>query len=323
VTRYVVVGAGAVGGTIGGLLADAGREVLLVARGAHLLALQQGTLLLARPDRLLSVDVPACSTEDLVLREDDVLVLAAKTQSAAGLLNQLAALPGASELPVLCASNGLDSERQALRRFPRVHGVCVMLPATHLEPGRVINNGAPLPGLLEVGSYPGGIDDVDREVAADLSAAGFEATPREDVMAWKRAKLLRNVGNAVEALGGHDAPAAELRRLARSEAEAALAAAGLAWVDDATWDAHRASKCEVVPVEGAPRSGGSTWQSVTRGAGEVEVDFLNGEVALLGRLHGVPTPVNALLQREVNALARRGGPAGSVSLPGLLEQLRG
>ena len=35
-----------------------------------------------------------------------------------------------------------------------------------------------------------------------------------------------------------------------------------------------------------------------------EVDYLNGEIALLGRLHGVPTPLNDLLQRLVTEYAR-------------------
>jgi 2-dehydropantoate 2-reductase len=34
--RYVIVGAGAIGAAMGGLLADVGRDVVLVARGAHL-----------------------------------------------------------------------------------------------------------------------------------------------------------------------------------------------------------------------------------------------------------------------------------------------
>ena len=42
----------------------------------------------------------------------------------------------------------------------------------------------------------------------------------------------------------------------------------------------------------------STWQSLERKAGTTEVDYLNGEVVLLGRLHGVPTPVNTVLPAE-------------------------
>ena len=46
------------------------------------------------------------------------------------------------------------------------------------------------------------------------------------------------------------------------------------------------------PIDGRHRDGGSTWQSVARGMPSLETPFLNGEIVLLGRAHGVPTPVN-------------------------------
>ena len=57
--------------------------------------------------------------------------------------------------------------------------------------------------------------------------------------------------------------------------------------------------------------------------GSIESDYLNGEIVLLGRLHGIPTPVNELLQREANRLARERRPPGSVPAERLLELLRG
>lgn len=331
---YVVVGAGAVGGTVGGLLAHSGRDVVLLARGRHASALRDTGLRLGRPEGTLTLRVPVVErVADLRLRPDDVLLLTVKSQDSAGLLADLAALPvGAGTagqlLPVLCLQNGVSNEREALRRFARVHGVCVMLPATHLQPGQVDASGGPRAGLLEVGRYPYGTDVVDTTVAADLGAAGFGVVPREDVMAWKRAKLLRNLGNALEALCGHDLDApehvvlGELDRKARTEGERCFSAAGLTRVGDEEWDVNRGDRCEVQAVEGRTRAGGSTWQSIARGAGSVEADHLNGEVVLLGRLHGVATPVNELLQREVNALVRDGRPAGSVlpsSLRGRLD----
>jgi len=50
-------------------------------------------------------------------------------------------------------------------------------------------------------------------------------------------------------------------------------------------------------VEGVKRPGGSTYQSLARGATTLEVDDLNGEIVLLGRLHGIATPVNTILQQ--------------------------
>ena len=62
------------------------------------------------------------------------------------------------------------------------------------------------------------------------------------------------------------------------------------------------------------------FQSLARG-GTVEVDYLNGEIVLLGRLHGVPTPVNELLQRTANELARARRPPGSLDAAELLRRV--
>jgi 2-dehydropantoate 2-reductase len=322
VTRYVVLGAGAVGGTIGGRLADAGHDVVLVARGAHAAALRADGLRLAMPERVLTLHIPVAELGELALRSDDVVIIATKVQDAAPLLTALASLPGAGDLPVICAQNGVEGERIALRRFSNVYGICVMLPAVHLEPGRIDAQGTPYSGSLDLGRYPRGLDDTAHQLAEALQGSGFVSQPREDILPWKYAKLLRNVGNAVEALGGDQPEARDLGDLARAEAEAVLVAAGISWTGDVEWKAYRGRQVQIGSVEGRSRGGGSSWQSVTRGAGSIEADHLNGEIVLLGRLHGVPTPVNALLQQEANALVTRGGPAGSVDLAALLARLQ-
>jgi len=67
-----------------------------------------------------------------------------------------------------------------------------------------------------------------------------------------------------------------------------------------------------VPLDGTPRGGGSSWQSLSRGTGTIEADYLNGEIGLLGRLHGVPTPLNDLLQQLANTFARERRAPGSM-----------
>ena len=69
----------------------------------------------------------------------------------------------------------------------------------------------------------------------------------------------------------------------------------------------------VLPVGRTSRQGGSSWQSLERGTGNIEADWLNGEIVLLGRLHGVPTPVNERLQAVANRMARDRTPAGSIA----------
>jgi len=89
----VIVGAGAIGATIGGRLAEAGHPVALVARGAHAHALQADGLRLALPDRELQLRLPTSTLEDLVLAAGDVLIVAVKSQHSESVMAQLAAIP--------------------------------------------------------------------------------------------------------------------------------------------------------------------------------------------------------------------------------------
>lgn len=320
--RYVIIGAGAVGGAIGGRLAESGHEVVLVARGAHRAALSEGGLRFRVPEgelsyRLSVVDGPGGLGE---LRCDDVLVLAVKTQDSEAALAAWGQAPvagggtAAERLPVVCAQNGVESQRLALRRFRRVYGVCVWLPAAFVEPGRVSAAGTPLTGILHLGRYPHGTDETARLIAADLEKSRFEAPVVPDVTRWQYAKLLGNLGNAVEAVSGarDGEQALAFYQRVRAEGAAVLDAAGIAYASAEEQKETRGDKIRLVPLDGAPRGGGSSWQSLTRGTGTIEADYLNGEIALLGRLHGIPTPLNELLQRLANTFARERRAAGSL-----------
>ena len=332
--RYVILGAGAVGASIGAFLHLNGCAVVLLARGEHARVMKSSGLTFATPGATHQLDLEVAeSVQDLRLRRGDVLVLTTKTQHSEALLDEVAALPvdkdgwAREHLPVVCAQNGVENERLALRRFQHVYGVCVMLPATHLEPGRVEAQGSPHPGMLDVGRYPTGVDAVAEEVAFDLSASSFLSIARAEVMRWKYAKLLRNLGNSIEALCGHDQDPAgeemvsELVKRSMQEGRETLAAAGIDVTSDDEWKGYRGAQVQLAPVDGRERSGGSSWQSAVRGSGSIEADFLNGEIGLLGRLHGIPTPVNDLLQREANALARDRRPPGSVPPAVLLSKI--
>ncbi|MEV0154773.1 2-dehydropantoate 2-reductase N-terminal domain-containing protein [Micromonospora sp. NPDC050686] len=314
--RYVIIGAGAVGGTIGVRLGEAGRDVTLVARGAHLDAIRTRGLTLRTPDGPVTWRGPAADGPGQTpLPADTALVLTVKSQDTEAALAAWVDAPvvgggtAGERLPLFTAQNGVANERAALRLFAAVHPVCVWLPATHLEPGVVVANGHPHPGMLHLGRYPSGSDRTARDAAADLTAAGFVAPVRDDVMRWKYGKLLSNLGNGLQALLGPDVPERLVERV-RAEGEAVLAAAGIAHTTPDEEAAERGDLVRHRPVDGAERAGGSTWQSLARGAGSAEADHLNGEVVLLGRLHGVPAPVNAAVQRAVRRAVRERIPAG-------------
>jgi 2-dehydropantoate 2-reductase len=157
-----------------------------------------------------------------------------------------------------------------------------------------------------------------------LSSASFSSRPESDILAWKRAKLLRNVGNAVEATCAElqsDAARALAAR-ARTEAEACFVAAGWRWIDDAEFAARRHGLMPPWrPADDTSRTGGSTSQSLLRHTGSTEVDYLNGEIALLGRLYGVPTPANDLLQTTVRRMAVDGNEPGTLNARVLVDLL--
>ena len=124
----------------------------------------------------------------------------------------------------------MANEPATLRRFARTYAVTVMLPAQHLEPGLVVQGCHPVPGILDIGRFPTGVDERCASVAADLRSAGFESVPRADIMTWKHRKLVTNAVGDVGTVLPEEAD--ELTPLVRAEAEAVFAAAGIAAVSD-------------------------------------------------------------------------------------------
>ncbi len=309
--RYVIYGAGGIGGTIAATLHMADVPVCVIARGPHLLALQAAGLQFIMPSQtqrlLLSAFADPTQAD---IQAEDVVILAMKSQHTAAALTALRAATDA-EPAIVCAQNGVDNERQALRTFARVYGMEVVMPATHLHPGEVEVHTEQVYGLLDLGRYPSELnreatdasDPLAIRIAADLSHAGFSSVARPDIMAWKYRKLVRNLGNGVEVLIGDSAATRDIVRMLRGEATAVYAAAGIHAVDDARYRV-RTDQLDRSLNSNQRRRGSSTLQSVLRQADSVETDYLNGEIVLLGRLHGVPTPVNAHIQALTAHCAR-------------------
>ena len=324
--RFTIFGAGAIGGVIGGRLVQAGRDVQHVARGSHAAAIAADGLTVRSPLGDVTVAVPVIDSmsglERLRLHADDVVIVAVKSDATIGVIDELARVAPPS-LHIVCAQNGVENERVALRSFANVQAMCVMMPAEHLEPGVVVAYSSPVAGLLDVGRFPGGVDDTTEAIAAALSGAGFESIARADVMRWKYAKLLMNLGNVIEAASGTEGRGLELASQARREARACYEAAGIDFASGEEDRDRRGDKISIGEIDGAVRSGGSTWQSLARSTGRIETDFLNGEIVLLGRLHGVATPVNERLARLGHELVAAGAPPGSIDSDELAARLAG
>ncbi len=312
--RYVVYGPGAIGGTIAARLYAAGKDVILIARGGHFCALSANGLEFRDPwgTYRLAIDV-VDHPGRINWREDDIVLLAVKTQDTWDALEDLASAARRGPT-IVCAQNGVENERLCARLFERVFGMYVVVPALHLEEGVVETYGSPCPGILDVGRYPAGTDGISAAIAVDLSDAGFSCRSIGDIMRWKRAKLLSNLANSIEAAWGTDICEGELYRFAREEGERCLAAAGLSFASETEEAERREGVFSLTNVLGRPIAGGSTWQTVARGQGRTEIDFLNGEIALLGRQHGIPTPVNSALQTVGRDLVAHGDQPGTMPM---------
>lgn len=308
--RYVVYGAGAIGCTLAGRLHLGGREVILIARGRQLEKLREDGLTLLTPDgdQQLAISTVA-SPQEAELGQDDAVLLTMKSQDTATAVEELRTV--APNAAVVCAQNGVENERLALRYFADVYGMFVWVTAEHLEPGVVQAFAKGAPGVLDLGRVPHGTDERAERIADDLKDAGFASRVDREIMRWKYAKLLSNLANVVEALIGPDAPGGDAVRQARAEALACYAAAGIRYASESEVLERVTANEELCPIKSHSRHGGSTWQSLARG-GAVETDYLNGEIVLLGRLHGIPTPVNQALTEVAARMARdRAGPGSA------------
>jgi 2-dehydropantoate 2-reductase len=309
--RFVVFGAGGIGGVVGARLAQHGHDVALIARGAHRDAIRDHGLTIEDPAGSEVLHLPvAGSPAEAGFTADDVVFLAMKSQDTAAAVNDLAAVAPQST-PVFCFQNGVENERVALRAFANVYGCAVLCPTGYLRPGVVQAYSAPTTGIFDVGRFPTGSDDVAATVAAALAGSAMKSVVRDDIMRWKYRKLVTNLGNAIEAVCGPSSRGGELTELVTAEAEAVLDVAGIDRATVAEDLERRADHLSLHRVGGERRQGGSSWQSLQRGVGAIETDYLNGEIVLLGRLHGMATPVNETLQRLANELAVTRRPPGS------------
>ncbi|HEX4008913.1 MAG TPA: 2-dehydropantoate 2-reductase [Solirubrobacteraceae bacterium] len=317
--RFVVFGAGAVGGVVAARLHQGGFPVTVIARGAHLEAIRRDGLTLLTPsERTVLALSAAADPAEVDWDDEDVVLLVTKSQDTLGALTGLRDAAG-SGVPVVCVQNGVENERVALRLMDHVYGAVVMAPTAHLEPGVVESYGADRSGEIDVGCYPDGVDERCERICAALEASMFNARPMLDVMRLKYAKLLLNLSNAVRALCDAGEDRDELVARVQDEGRAVLTAAAIDFVADEVSDVTtRWAQWGVRDIDGRKRAGSSTWQSLARGTGALETDYLNGEIVLQGRLVGVPAPVNEALCRLAARAAREGRRPGSLRAADIL-----
>lgn len=310
-SRYILIGAGAIGASLAAQFELHHVPYVLFGRGAQIRHILAQGIDYVRPEGTYPLRLQACAEQrELVLTPDDVLVFTTKTQDLEAACQSWAWQPvsasaqaqTASMLPVVTVQNGLAAERIALRWFAQVYGVSINTPARYTQVGQIVVGGYPEPGLAVVGAYPQGLGRHAERIAADWRTAGYLAEAQPDILRWKAAKLVSSVRNALDLFAGSPARLHEFGARLAQEVMQVMAAMGV--VPARSQERQlRVGHWGVAPHCGIEPGQQSTWQSLARGVPH-EVDFLNGEVVLLGRLHGVATPYNQAIQRVVGQLGR-------------------
>jgi 2-dehydropantoate 2-reductase len=316
--RVAVIGAGAIGSVIGGLLARAHEDVTLIGRRPHVDAVNRDGLRIDGALGTMQVRVRAAERLDF---RPDLALLTVKTQGVVATAREV--YPYVSGVPVVTMQNGVRSDELVANvlGMEDILSCVVLLGATFLEPGRVTYSRQ---GKLVLGVPFGPIEERTRMVATILSkAVPTHLTANIAGAHWT--KLVINENNALPAVTGlsiqdvNRQPALRsLSVLMMREAAATIAAAGikLASLPGVPTTALRAMLWLPLPAAsrllgllsqslGKTPALGSTLQSVRRGE-ETEIDYLNGEVVALGRRTGTPTPYNAVVVKLVHEVEATG-----------------
>lgn len=308
--RYLVYGAGTIGGLLGGLLSKAGHDVTLVTRGAHREAMAT---------RGLQIHEKASGVTDTievnaVLPGEeqgayDVVYVTLKAHQIAGSADAIAKLRAKDGCYVFC-QNGLpwwyfdriaspyastrlktlDPEGKLARAFPvdTIVGSLIFKPCDMVEPGKLSHTAAASDRLV-IGEVDNARTQRLERIAADMNGTGLKCEISSDIRKSKWTKLLNNaVWNPLCALtqsGNHQiaqfGPACELAAAMIAEAKAVAAAVGIALDVDPKKTAEDMAKR-------APATS-STLADVRFGR-QLELDALCRSVIEMADLTGVPVP---------------------------------
>jgi 2-dehydropantoate 2-reductase len=290
--RVAVVGAGAVGGYFGGLLARAGAPVTMIGRPAFVEAVKRNGLFLDTLQFQERVRVEA-STEMAAVRGAEVVLFCVKTTDNAATARAVARLLTKDAL-VLSMQNGLDNVEQirgasGIDALPSV----VYVAASVLEPGRVKHVGR---GDLVIGPK----NEKTQRIVALFSRALVPCRISENIEGELWTKLVWNCAlNAVSALGhakyGRIAASGDAWKVVETAVYEVLAVAKAANIHPPGLEDPKAALAGALKIATQMAEAlSSTAQDMNRGK-RTEIESLNGYVARRGAELGVPTPVNHAL----------------------------
>lgn len=318
--KISVVGAGAIGSVLGGLLARAGEDVSLIARQTHVEAINRNGL---GVDGVLGKFTIRVKTTETLNFRPDIVLLAVKTQDVAETCQAIR--PYVEDVPIVTLQNGIRSDEITASMLGKenIIGGVVLFNAQFLEPGYVTYGSE---GALLIGEVFGENGARVEEIRSILNRV-IKTEVCNNIRGARWTKLLMNaMGNSLDAMTGLSLGACMkhpgLRRTGVLILKEALKVIEKAEIElkalpEAPVFAFKTLIKAPLPV--ASRILGlmmgsktyantitSTLQSIRRGR-PTEIEYLNGEIVKLGQKVGVSTPYNSKvveLVREVEKIHR-------------------
>ena len=290
--KIAVVGAGAVGGYFGGMLARAGAPVVMIGRAAFVETVNQNGLLLDTLHFKESVRVEASAELDAA-RGAEVVLFCVKTTDTAETARALAPLLS-PEAIVISMQNGVDNAEQ-IRAASGLDalGAVVYVAASVPQAGSVKHVGR---GDLVVGPRNARTE----QIAGLFERAGVPCRISENIEGELWTKLTWNCAlNAVSALGrakyGQIAANEEACKVVADVVHEVLAVARAANIHPPGLENPQVALASA--LKGASQMSealSSTAQDLLRGK-RTEIDSLNGYISRRGAALGVATPINHAL----------------------------
>jgi len=289
--KIAVMGAGGMGGYIGGRLAQAGQQVTFIARGLHLQAIQQKGLQVQSPAGDFVVQ-PAIATDDPAQVDPvDLILLCVKSYDVSTAAQMLVTMmkPQTAIIPV---QNGIDhiEEIGNIVGAEHVLGGVSLISGQIIEPGCIRHNRGS--DSLEFGEIDGGRSSRCETIEQTLAVHGIKASLSPNIlerMWWKLAAYAgAGVFCVVRGSRGVLWATPEIKALyhtAIAEAVAVAQAKGIPLADSVP-DEHLAL-LDTFPPEWKP----SMLVALER-EHRLELESLQGAVCAMGREVGVPTPIN-------------------------------
>jgi 2-dehydropantoate 2-reductase len=290
--RIAVVGAGAVGGYFGGMLARAGAPVVMIGRKAFVEAVTANGLVLDSRDVRERIRVDA-TTEMSAIRDASVILLCVKTTDTSTAARELAPFlaPGAS---IVCLQNGVDNVER-VREAANINAVAaaVYVAVSMPEPGQAKH-------LARGDLIIGPASEETQNLQALFTRGGIPCEITENIEGELWIKLLCNCAlNAISAVGnaryGQIAENSDARQLMQRVVDELLEVARAARINlpnIADTNSGMAAAMEIATQMTGAFS--STAQDLQRGR-LTEIDSLNGYIARRGAELGIDVPVNHAL----------------------------